>query len=105
MQVDGRRDALAALAARAAGPTRRRRASDAADTVERRRHHPRRGHAGILADETFYRAGGLACVSPIRIRGLLTTVRPITATTERERRDGYVSRGSRTSASTPATSW
>jgi uncharacterized phosphosugar-binding protein len=47
------------------------------------------GHAGILADETFYRAGGLACVSPIRIPGLLTTVRPITAATERERRDGY----------------
>lgn len=50
------------------------------------------GHAGILADEVVYRAGGLACVSPIRIPGLLTTVRPITATTERERRDGYVTR-------------
>src|SRR4051812_35425733 len=50
------------------------------------------GHAGILADEAFYRAGGLACVSPIRIPGLLTTVRPITATTERERSDGYVKR-------------
>src|SRR3954449_2130878 len=47
------------------------------------------GHAGILADEAFYRAGGLACVSPIRIPGLLTAVRPITAATERERRDGY----------------
>jgi uncharacterized phosphosugar-binding protein len=50
------------------------------------------GHAGILAEEAFYRAGGLACVSPIRIPGLLTTVRPITATTERERRDGFVRR-------------
>ena len=48
------------------------------------------GHAGILADEAFYRAGGLAAVSPIRIPGLLTTVRPITDTTERERLDGYV---------------
>ena len=48
------------------------------------------GHAGILADEAFYRAGGLAPVSPIRIPGLLTTVRPITDTTERERRDGFV---------------
>src|SRR5215211_5916221 len=48
------------------------------------------GHAGILADEAVYRAGGLACVSPIRVPGLLTTVRPITATTERERQDGYV---------------
>jgi uncharacterized phosphosugar-binding protein len=47
------------------------------------------GHAGILADEVVYRAGGLACVSAIRVPGLLTTVRPITATTERERRDGY----------------
>lgn len=47
-------------------------------------------HAGILADEVTYRAGGLACVSPVRIPGLLTTVRPITATSERERRDGYV---------------
>jgi uncharacterized phosphosugar-binding protein len=48
------------------------------------------GHAGILADEAFYRAGGLAPISPIRILGLLTTVRPITDTTERERVDGYV---------------
>jgi uncharacterized phosphosugar-binding protein len=48
------------------------------------------GHAGILADEAFYRAGGLAAVSPIRVPGLLTTVRPITDTTEREREDGYV---------------
>ena len=51
------------------------------------------GHAGILADEAFYRAGGLAPVSPIRIAGLLTTVRPITDTTERERTDGYVRAG------------
>ena len=46
------------------------------------------GDAGDLADETFYRAGGrlrLADPHP----GLLTTVRPITAATERERRDGY----------------
>src|SRR4029079_691047 len=50
------------------------------------------GHAGMIADEGFYRAGGLACISPIRIPGLLTTVRPITATTERERLDGYVAR-------------
>jgi uncharacterized phosphosugar-binding protein len=48
------------------------------------------GHAGILADEAFYRAGGLAAVSPIRVPGLLTTVRPITDTTEHEREDGYV---------------
>ena len=48
------------------------------------------GHAGILADEAFYRAGGLAPVSPIRVPGLLTTVRPITDTTEHERMDGYV---------------
>ncbi len=47
------------------------------------------GHAGILADETFYRAGGLACVSPIHIPGLLTSDTPITITTEHEREDGY----------------
>jgi uncharacterized phosphosugar-binding protein len=48
------------------------------------------GHAGILADEAFYRAGGLAPVSPIRIPGLSTIVRPITDTTALERQDGYV---------------
>jgi len=47
------------------------------------------GHAGLLADECFYRAGGLACVSPIHIPGLLTTDVPITVTTRNERTDGF----------------
>ncbi len=47
------------------------------------------GHAGIVTDESFYRAGGPACVGPIHLPGLLTTDRPITVTTENERRDGY----------------
>ena len=46
-------------------------------------------HAGILAEETFYRAGGLACVTPIFLPGLATNTRPITATSEREREPGY----------------
>lgn len=47
------------------------------------------GHAGIVADESFYRAGGPACAGPIHLPGLLTTDKPITITTENERRDGY----------------
>ncbi len=47
------------------------------------------GHAGIVADESFYRAGGPACAGPIHLSGLLTTDKPITVTTENERRDGY----------------
>lgn len=50
------------------------------------------GHAGVLADETFYRAGGLACVCPIHIPGLTTCDMPITETTIREREDGFARR-------------
>jgi uncharacterized phosphosugar-binding protein len=46
-------------------------------------------HAGILAQELFYRAGGLACISPILPPGLTCDVRPITMTSHLERHSGY----------------
>jgi len=45
-------------------------------------------HASILAAETFYRAGGLAAISPIFVPGLTVDVRPITRTTHLERLPG-----------------
>lgn len=47
------------------------------------------GHAGILAQELFYRAGGLVPVNPILPPGLVTDVRPITLTTRLERMPGF----------------
>lgn len=46
-------------------------------------------HAGILAQELFYRAGGLVPVNPILPPGLTTDVRPITLTTRLERLPGF----------------
>lgn len=46
-------------------------------------------HAFILAYEMFYRAGGLACVSPIVPTGLTPDVRPFTTTSDLERLPGY----------------
>ena len=46
-------------------------------------------HAGILAQELFYRAGGLAPISPIFPPGLTTDVRPVTLTSQMERLAGY----------------
>jgi len=46
-------------------------------------------HAGILAQELFYRAGGLVPIVPIFGPGLTTDVRPITLTSELERKSGY----------------
>jgi uncharacterized phosphosugar-binding protein len=43
------------------------------------------GHASILAQELFYRAGGLVPISPILPPGLTTDVRPITLTSRLER--------------------
>ncbi len=34
-------------------------------------------HAGILAQELFYRAGGLVPVNPVLLPGLVTDVRPV----------------------------
>jgi uncharacterized phosphosugar-binding protein len=46
-------------------------------------------HAGILAQELFYRAGGLVPVNPILPPGLTTDVRPITLTSRLERLPGF----------------
>lgn len=46
-------------------------------------------HASILAQELFYRTGGLAVINPILAPGLTLDVRPVTATTQLERLDGY----------------
>lgn len=46
-------------------------------------------HAGILAEELFYRTGGLAVVNPILAPGLTLTVRPVTMTSQIERIEGY----------------
>jgi uncharacterized phosphosugar-binding protein len=55
-------------------------------------------HAGILAQELFYRAGGLVPINPILPPGLTTDVRPITLTTRLERLPGF---GSQIVAETP----
>lgn len=45
-------------------------------------------HAGILAQELFYRAGGLVPVNPILPPGLVTDIRPSTLTSRLERLPG-----------------
>lgn len=42
-------------------------------------------HAGILAEEVFYRTGGLAVINPIFFPGFMLNTRPITMTSELER--------------------
>jgi len=46
-------------------------------------------HAGILAQEAFYRTGGLAIINPILPPGLTCDVEPITLTTALERNSQY----------------
>ena len=46
-------------------------------------------HAGILAQELFYRAGGLVPVNPILPPGLMVDVRPVTLTSRLERLAGF----------------
>ena len=46
-------------------------------------------HAGILAQELFYRAGGLVPVNPVLPPGLVTDVRPVTLTSRLERMPGF----------------
>jgi len=46
-------------------------------------------HAGLLAQELFYRAGGLVPVNPILPPGLVTDVRPVTLTSRLERLPGF----------------
>lgn len=45
-------------------------------------------HAGILAEEVFYRTGGLAVINPIMFPGFMLNTRPITMTSELERVPG-----------------
>ena len=45
-------------------------------------------HAGILAEEVFYRTGGLATVNPIQFPGFMLDTRPITMTSQLERLPG-----------------
>jgi uncharacterized phosphosugar-binding protein len=56
------------------------------------------GHASILAQELFYRAGGLVPVNPILPPGMTTDVRPVTLTTRLERLAGF---GTQIIAETP----
>ena len=57
-------------------------------------------HAGILAQELFFRAGGLVPVNPILPPGLTTDVRPVTLTSRLERLPGL---GAQIVAETPIT--
>ena len=45
-------------------------------------------HAGIMAEEMFYRAGGLAIINPLFNAELLCSVKPITQTSIMERKPG-----------------
>ena len=46
-------------------------------------------HAGIIAQEAFYRTGGLAIINPIFPPGLMCDIVPSTLTSKLERVDGY----------------
>ena len=47
------------------------------------------GHSVMLAEDVFYRAGGLALWNPIHAPGLTMDMRPMTYTTSIERLEGY----------------
>src|SRR5512132_1673101 len=47
------------------------------------------GHSALLAQEIYYRAGGLMLVEPIFGEDLLMSRRPVTVTTDAERLPGY----------------
>lgn len=47
------------------------------------------GHAGLLAQELFYRSGGLAILNPLFAPGMQLDVTPITLTSDIERIEGY----------------
>lgn len=47
------------------------------------------GHAGILAQEMYYRAGGLMILNPIFSRDLMLDTEPVTYTSQVERLHGY----------------
>ncbi|SHK29239.1 Uncharacterized protein, contains SIS (Sugar ISomerase) phosphosugar binding domain [Anaerobranca californiensis DSM 14826] len=46
-------------------------------------------HAGIIAEELFYRTGGLAIINPIFNPTLMLNTRPVTLTTQMERINGF----------------
>lgn len=46
-------------------------------------------HSGILAEELFYRAGGLAIINPVFEPSLMLNNRPVTFTTKLERLEGF----------------
>src|SRR5579864_4545712 len=46
-------------------------------------------HAGVLAQDLFYRAGGLVAIEPIMPAGLMLNERPVTRTSRLERLPGY----------------
>ena len=46
-------------------------------------------HAGMVAQELFYRAGGLAVINPVVADELELTNRPVTTTSKMERLEGY----------------
>lgn len=45
-------------------------------------------HAGIIAEEVFYRTGGLAVINPVFFPGMMLNTRPITMTSALERLPG-----------------
>lgn len=47
------------------------------------------GHAGLLAQELFYRSGGLVVLNPLFAPGLQLEVSPVTLTSDIERMEGY----------------
>ena len=61
-----------------------------AETIEKKRNVFVFGcsHAGILAEEVFYRTGGLAVINPIFFPGFMLNTRPITMTSALERVPG-----------------
>ena len=46
-------------------------------------------HAGILSEELFYRAGGMALFNPIFEPSLMLSTRPVTKTSQMEQLEGY----------------
>lgn len=46
-------------------------------------------HAGIISEEVFYRAGGLAIINPIFESSIMLNTRPVTFTSFMERLSGY----------------
>jgi len=65
-------------------------ASEVASVIEKKKNVFVFGcsHAGIIAEEVFYRTGGLAVINPIFFPGFMLNTRPITMTSMLERVPG-----------------